>query len=77
MLHVKRFLLAMKVGPEAIISVIRRLENIVEKQAIRTAILEEHRRVLGSSQNQNMIVLYRKFWKLFFLITKNRIYHFQ
>jgi len=49
MLHVKKFSLAVKVGPEAIIYVIRRLESIVEKQAIRTAIFKEHRRGFGSS----------------------------
>jgi|GEM_PF-3577244 transposase len=63
MLHVKRFLLVMKVGPEAIISVIRRLESIVEKQAIRTAILEEHGKIWGSRSNQNVMTLYRKFCK--------------
>jgi len=53
----------MKVGPEAIISVIRRLESIVEKQAIRTAILEEHGKIWGSRSNQNVMTLYRKFCK--------------
>ena len=40
-------------GPEAVISVIQRLESIIEEQAIRIAELEERVRVLESRLTQN------------------------
>jgi hypothetical protein len=40
-------------GPEAVISVIQRLEIIIEKQSIRIAELEERVKVLESRLNQN------------------------
>lgn len=40
-------------GPEAVISVIQRLETIIEEQAIRIAELEERVRVLESRLTQN------------------------
>lgn len=40
-------------GPEAVISVIQRLETIIEDQAIRIAELEERVRVLESRLTQN------------------------
>jgi hypothetical protein len=43
---VKRFLLSLKVGPETVIFVIKKLESIVEYQAIQIAELEEHGKVL-------------------------------
>jgi hypothetical protein len=53
----------MKVGPEAIISVIRKLESIAKKQTIWTAILEEHGKILKSRSNQNAMTLYQKLCK--------------
>jgi hypothetical protein len=40
-------------GPEAVISVIQRLETIIEKQAIQIAELEERVKALESRLNQN------------------------
>ncbi|BBL65741.1 Mobile element protein [Methanosarcina mazei TMA] len=40
-------------GPEAVISVVQRLETIIEEQSIRIAELEERVKVLESRLNQN------------------------
>jgi len=42
-----------KAGPEAVISVIQRLETIIEEQATRIAELEERVSLLESRLNQN------------------------
>lgn len=42
-----------KAGPEAVISVIQRLETIIEEQSIRISELEERVKLLESRLNQN------------------------
>jgi len=46
MLTREEILIIYEVGPEAVISVIQRLDNIVEEKAIRIAELKEHGKVL-------------------------------
>ncbi len=41
----EEILIIYEVGPEAVISVIQRLDNIVEEKAIRIAAREEHGKV--------------------------------
>jgi len=53
----------MKVGLEVIISVAKRLANILKEQVIRIAELGEHGKVLGFHLNQNVTTMYRKFCK--------------
>ena len=53
MLTREEILVIYEAGPEAVISVIQRLETIIEKQAIRIAELEERVRILESRLNQN------------------------
>ena len=40
-------------GPEAVISVIQRLENIIEEQVVRIAELEERVKIVEARLNQN------------------------
>lgn len=49
----EEILVIYETGPEAVISVIQRLETIIEKQAIQIAELEERVRFLESRLNQN------------------------
>jgi hypothetical protein len=51
-------LLIIRFGPEAIISVIKRLESIVEEQGIRTVKLKKHGKVLESRLNQKVTAVY-------------------
>ncbi len=53
MLTREEILAIYEAGPEAVISVIQRLEIIIEKQSIRIAELEERVKVLESRLNQN------------------------
>ena len=53
MLTREEILVIYEAGPEAVISVIQRLETIIEEQAIRIAELEERVKVLESRLNQN------------------------
>jgi hypothetical protein len=53
MLTREEILVIYEAGPEAVISVIQRLETIIEKQAIQIAELEERVKVLESRLNQN------------------------
>jgi hypothetical protein len=53
MLTREEILVIYEAGPEAVISVIHRLETIIEKQAIQIAELEERVKVLESRLNQN------------------------
>jgi hypothetical protein len=53
MLTREEILAIYEAGPEAVISLIQRLEIIIEKQSIRIAELEERVRVLESRLNQN------------------------
>lgn len=53
MLTREEILVIYEAGPEAVISVIQRLETIIEEQAIRIAELEERVRILESRLNQN------------------------
>ncbi|MGB9133078.1 MAG: IS66 family transposase, partial [Methanosarcina sp.] len=53
MLTREEILVIYEAGPEAVISVIQRLETIIEKQPIQIAELEERVKVLESRLNQN------------------------
>ena len=53
MLTREEILIIYDAGPEAVISVIQRLETIIEEQSIRIAELEERVKVLESRLNQN------------------------
>ncbi len=53
MLTREEILIIYDAGPEAVISVIQRLEAIIKEQAIRIADLEERVKVLESRLNQN------------------------
>lgn len=53
MLTREEILTIYEAGPETVISVIQRLETIIEEQAIRIAELEERVKVLESRLNQN------------------------
>jgi hypothetical protein len=53
MLTREEILVIYEAGPEAVISVIQRLETIIEKQAIQIAELEERVKVLESRLNLN------------------------
>ena len=53
MLTREEILVIYEAGPEAVISVIQRLESIIEEQSIRTAELEERVNILESRLNQN------------------------
>lgn len=53
MLTREEILVIYEAGPEAVISVIQRLETIIEKQAIQIVELEERVRILESRLNQN------------------------
>jgi len=53
MLTREEILVIYEAGPEAVISVIQRLETIIEEQSIRIAELEERVKVLESRLNQN------------------------
>jgi len=53
MLTREEILVIYEAGPEAVISVIQRLETIIEEQAIRIAELEERVKVLESRLNLN------------------------
>jgi hypothetical protein len=52
MLTCEDILAIYKSGPDAVISVIQRLETLIEKQAIRINELEEHVKFLESRLNQ-------------------------
>jgi type II secretory pathway component PulJ len=53
MLSHEEILSIYEAGPEAVISVIQRLETIIEEQAIRISELEERVKVLEARLNQN------------------------
>jgi hypothetical protein len=53
MLTREEILVIYESGPDAVISVIQRLETIIEEQSIRIAELEERVKVLESRLNQN------------------------